>query len=660
MCGIAALFFQKSKNSLLTHIQTMCDLVRHRGPDDEGYLVMDPARTTPQVFGGKDTPKDAFASPFLYCPKQQPLPGIGDAALGHRRLSIIDLSPAGHQPMCSADGRYWITYNGEIYNYIEIRAELVKRGKQFKTHSDTEVILAAYQEWGKAALHRFNGMFAFVIYDTQQYTFFAARDRFGVKPLYYWHAPEGFLALASEIKQFTCLPGWKARLQGQNGYDFLNWGVMDHHADTLFEGVKQVRGGEYLEGRHRDGLAYRIGRWYTLRDQAYTGSFEQAAEEYYALFEDAVNLRLRADVNVGSCLSGGIDSSSIVTLVNGLLKKRASVERQMTFSARSPVQQYDEGRFIHQLVQQLQLQGHTTMVNQDNLFNESQAIIWHQDEPYPSGSINAQWMVFKLVKEHGVKVMLDGQGADEQLGGYTGFFSNRFYDLWKERKWLALWREMAALRREQKGALNPYSLLLSKIIPRSIAQPLRSLLGRNSTQCAWLDMKKLGAVNRQPFAEKHLMTFQGQSMIQLTESNLPMLLHFEDRDSMAHSVESRTPFLDYRLVEFTLSLPPQYKVGEGWTKAVLRQAMKDKLPDVIRLRKDKMGFVTAEEHWMTQENPEKFRSAFHQAYAAARGVLTPQARTYAEEVIDRKRPFSHAVWRMISFGQWVERFQVSL
>src|SRR5262245_29056127 len=312
MCGIAGLFSFDSR-ALHGLIRNMIETVRHRGPDDEGFAIFSARDLTPRVSGGPDTPAAVYAARVAYAPPRDtgPMP-CGIAALGHRRLSIVDLGPTGHQPMCTSDRRFWIVYNGEIYKYLELRAELELLGRSFWSQSDTEVILAAYREWGERCLVRFNGMFAFLLLDRAQQRILAARDRFGVKPLYYWISPEGLLAFASEIKQFTNLPGWRACLNGQRAYEFLNWGLLDHTAETLFTGVRQLRGSESIHCSLENLMAGPpIKRWYGLTPRLCDKDMKAAGDEFCALFTDAVRLRLRADVQVGSCLSGGLDSSSI-------------------------------------------------------------------------------------------------------------------------------------------------------------------------------------------------------------------------------------------------------------------------------------------------------------------------------------------------------------
>lgn len=663
MCGISALFAISSCVEMAS-IFSMTESIRHRGPDDEGYLIIKAdSNDTPVCASGPSTHQEVIASNFPYSPKshidayhQYPL----TVAMGHRRLSIVDLSPAGHQPMCSEEKLLWIIFNGEIYNYIEIRHELESRGYNFITQSDTEVILKAYQEWGTQALHQFNGMFAFVILDLKENKIFAARDRFGVKPLYYWISPEGFLALGSEIKQFNALPGWDPKLNGQRSYDFLNWGVLDHTHETMFSGVNQVRGGEFLE------LPYPVQnqtqilpkKWYNLKPAYFSGSLCDATEQYKHLLEDAVKLRLRADVDIGSCLSGGLDSSSIVCLSSLLLRNQGAQSKQKTFSACSHIPRFNEKDYMDLVVAQSNVSAHFTYPTLESLLTEMPKINWHQDEPYSSTSVFAQWLVFKDVRENGVKVMLDGQGADEQLAGYHGFFGNHFYDMFFALQWIRLIKEMKKAK-QLHSSLQPIHLLMNKLVPNIMRQPIRKMFGKTSTNSDWLDAKRLKAEDRDPFLHSPNKTMAHQSRLQMLHSNLPMLLHYEDRNSMAHSVESRTPFLDYRLVEFTLGLPTEFKLSNGLTKRVLRESMAGIIPELIRTRLDKMAFETPEEVWMRGEGSQHFMKALDQAIERSQGILRPSLKEHASLVLNGKHPYNYQLWRAVAFGNWLKQFNVT-
>jgi asparagine synthase (glutamine-hydrolysing) len=667
MCGIAALFAPEARD-LGGLVGAMTGPVRHRGPDDEGFTLFSGENLTPDTFGGEDTPASAYGPAFAYAPTRA-LDAVGGnapaiVAFGHRRLSIVDLSPAGHQPMCTADGRHWIVYNGEIYNYVELRAELESAGIQFNSHSDTEVILQAYAQWGENCLDRFNGMFAFVLLDRSTRRVLIARDRFGVKPLYFWRSPEGLVAVASEIKQLSALPGWAPRLNGQRGYEFLNWGLLDHTDSTLFADVSQLRGGELIHcGLPELARSFPVRRWYRLESRVFRGGMEDAAAEFRSLFTDAVRLRLRADVPVGSCLSGGLDSSSIVCIANQLLRSQGAESRQRTFSACARVKRYDERDYIDEVVAQTGVQGYYVYPDLSELFDTLDAIAWHQDEPFGSTSIYAQWHVFKLAGDAGVKVLLDGQGADELLAGYHGFFAPHFAGLFASLRWLVLLRELAGAKRLHGMSLYASAKYLGNaILPEMLRQPLRRLLGKPGSAPDWIDPRQISFDDRDPTLAYGFKTTSVNEMAYalLTATSVPMLLHWEDRDSMAHSVESRLPFLDYRLAEFVMGLPDEFKLADATTKQVLRHGLKGMLPERIRTRMDKMGFVTPEEVWVREDAPERFGAELRRAIDASRGVIRPSAIERLEAVIGGREKFSFLVWRMISFGRWMERFAVRL
>lgn len=664
MCGIGALY---NPRGVLPPgaLYAMQQAVRHRGPDDEGIVCFHGWDATPSAHGGPDTPREVYASSLPYAPGPGAALEGARLALTHRRLSILDLSASGHQPMCTPDRACWIAYNGEIYNYLELREELRALGHAFVSQSDTEVILAAYRAWGSDCLSRFNGMFAFVLFDRARNRIFAARDRFGVKPLYYWVSPDGIVALASEIKQFSGLPKWRPRINGQRAYDFLNWGLQDHTDETLYADVFQLRGGDALvldvseraAAAAAPGSRLPVERWYELHPGAFPGTFAEAGREFRRLLTDSVRLRLRSDVPVGSCLSGGLDSSSIVCLMNGLLREHDAQAQQVTFSACATVKRFDEREFIEEVVRHTGVSAHYVYPRLDELFAVNDRMTWHHDEPFGSTSIYAQWQVFGLAAGNRVKVMLDGQGADEQLAGYESFFAPRFRNLFLNARWLTLLREMRTAGR-LRGYDGAWSVkqALNSILPEALRQPLRRLAGKPGATAPWLNMDRLGAVPRDPYLELGAAkagSVQTMSRSQLLAASLPMLLHWEDRDSMAHSIEARVPFLDYRLVEFVLGLPDDYKLAEGMTKRVLREGMRGTLPERVRGRVDKLGFATPEETWLRQENPGQFRAALEQAVDASFGILDPEIGTLLERMIAGSHPFSFLIWRCISFGSWL-------
>lgn len=668
MCGIAALF-DPSGALRPVWARAMADMVRHRGPDGEGYAMFAGAELSVTPFAGPDTPRHFNASQYSYLPRHaQALPDAScSALLAHRRLAIVDLSAAGHQPMSYADGRYWIAYNGEVYNHIELRTELESLGHRFVSHSDTEVMLAAYAQWREGCLSRFNGMFAFVLLDRQERRIFAARDRFGIKPLYYRVSAGGQLAFASEIKQFSVLPEWRARLNHQRGYDFLVWGLSEHSDETLFNGVRQLRGGESVSlslddlrpAGHEAGLPVRA--WYELKGAAFIGDLDAAATRFRELLTDAVRLRLRSDVPVGSCLSGGLDSSAIVCLMHDLLKEQGGSGGQQTFTAYSEGGGFDERPYAREVIAATGVDPYFVSPKLDELFSDLGRIAWHQDEPFSSTSIYAQWKVFELAGARHVKVMLDGQGADEALGGYPVFWGARLAGLWRGRCFGTLAAEIGALRTVQgRGHLASLRQMLSSLVPANWIDMARNAGGDRGAP-PWLDFQRLRAQPGNPFhapGQSVRSTVAALSLAQLTRINLPMLLHWEDRNSMAHSVEARVPFLDYRLVELALGLPDDYKLGQGWTKRILRESLRGVLPERIRLRRDKIGFETPELQWMRKQ-PEAFRAALMRAAELSRDMIAPAGvRALFDQIVTGRTPYSYLPWRLISFGAWVEKFAV--
>jgi asparagine synthase (glutamine-hydrolysing) len=661
VCGLTALVHPSGAASL-ADVVAMTDLVRHRGPDSEGFCVVSDGGV--RRLSGPDTISFAGAGDLPSAPQGAAAAEdtAGWAVLGHRRLSIIDLTAAGHQPMTDADGDLWMVFNGEVYNFVELADRLAALGHRFVGHSDTEVVLAAYKEWGNDFLRELVGMFSLVIVDQRARRVLAARDHFGIKPLYYWRTPAGAVAFASEIKAFTALPGWVPAVDGARLYDFLNFGMHDHTTGTMFAGVTQLGPGELLEIDVRQDIGtLHPQRWWALQPQAFDGSFAEASERFAELFRDSVSLQLRADVPVGSCLSGGLDSSSIVCAANEAFRTRGDAFSQLAFTATSDDPRVDESAWVRLVAERTGVEVHSRTPVMSDVPDLLDRLTWHLDEPFGSTSILAQWTVFELARKQGITVMLDGQGADEQLAGYHPYFAWRFQELLRSGRWGELARDVLATRRVHGGlprGLVPFSAYL--MLPPSVAR-LGGRLSHAPTQDpdAWLDRAALGVEGfPDPHAGARHPSVRALSTAQLTTSNLPMLLRYEDRDSMAHSVEARVPFLDHRLVEFVVGLPSAHLIGEGTTKRVLREAMRGVIPEPIRTRTDKIGFQTAEERWMRQDEPERVRALVARAVEAAGGILTPGTLTRADDVLTGRSAFDPWVWRIVSTGAWLERFGV--
>lgn len=637
----------------------------HRGPDGEGFLVCTADGAVP--LAGPDTPATVLASRTAFAPRAR----VGDAALraggvvlGHRRLAILDVSPMGHQPMAAPGGRHWLTYNGEIYNFVELREELARLGHAFVGHSDSEVILAAYAEWGPACQDRFVGMWAFAVLDIEARTLFLSRDRFGIKPLYLY-AAGGRLAFASEIKAFGALRGWRARANKHRLGDFLVWNLSDHAVETMFAGVTQLMPGHCAQV---DVGALFVGqpapsrvdavRWYEPTP-ANPLDRDGGAEALRATLDDAVRLHLRSDVPVGSCLSGGLDSSAIVCLMARALAA-AGGGSPRTFTARSRDAGFDESMYAAAVVRATGASPHTVTPDPGRLFEVLDRIVWHQDEPFLGTSIFAQWLVFERAREAGVPVVLDGQGADEILGGYRGFYGAYLAGLARAGRVGAWAREVRHLRREIGfSPLRSAGYTAAYLTPRLVAAVGR-IDRRAYSDRGWLRPAERGAFRTDPFlaAGGRAASVREMSLAQITATNLPMLLHWEDRNSMAFSVEARVPFLDHRVVELCLALSDADKVGGGVSKGVLRRAMRGIVPDLVLDRRDKMGFVTAEPLWVRRDDPAGFRRELRAALDSLPEILDPSLLARFDEVVAGRRPFDQRYWRAISAGRWAVRFAV--
>jgi len=646
MCAIAGLYDVSGRAIDLSALERMVLVQAHRGPDGEGYVLLD-AR-------GQERPL-AVVGRLADAPGTRPYRhSIG---LGHRRLAIIDLSPLGHQPMTTEDGRCWVTYNGEIYNHVELREELRAKGYRFRSASDTEVLLAAYQEWNEACVTRFNGMFAFAIWDRDRRRLFCARDRMGVKPFYYsWDGAR--FAFASEIKGLLSA-GLRPSPNQRAVFDYLDGACLDHSEDTFFEGIRQLPPAHTLTV----DTQVTVQRYWGLPPCGEAGlSMRDAAERFRHLFRDAVRLRLRSDVPIGTCLSGGLDSSSIVCVANDLMFVEHTVpreligERQKTFSSCFEDPAYDERQFIRPVLERTGAEAHYTFPDPKELAESVSQLVWQQDEPFASTSIFAQWNVMRLAAQHGVKVLLDGQGADELLAGYHGFFGAFFADLAAKRRWLGLLWELMAYRRLQ-GPIPKYVFanLARAFLPSLLVRFLRSRMIGSVDWIAPEFRRQWGPTPAaSSLAGSHLHRMQHQL---LTWNGLRALLHYEDRNSMAFGIETRLPFLDYRLVEFLYGLEPELKIRNGWTKAVLREALDGVLPSEVCWRADKMGFVTPEDILFRTSLREMTRDILSDAQTRARGYLNVEAALKEFEAHEAGRKnISFTIWRWLNLELWCRAF----
>jgi len=574
MCGVCGIFsFNHPVNVLW--VQAMNRALKHRGPDDEGYLVADTEAGIFSDCSGDDT----VVSLKSRLTSVREINNIEpDLVLGHRRLSIIDLSDKGHQPM-TYNGR-WIVYNGEVYNYLELREELSALGYRFTTQTDTEVILASYDAWGVDCLHKFNGMWAFALWDQENRQLFCSRDRFGIKP-FYFTSKNGLFLFASEIKALLAA-GFIVPVANESAiYDFLVNGWVDHGRETFFKSIYRLEPGAYITV-DKWGRIVRSG-WWNLHKKVVVSN---AVESFRSLFADAVKIRLRSDVPVGSCLSGGLDSSYIVA------QMAQYIQDVNTFSAvYGKGIAGDESGYIDAVALNSGAVQHVVVPRARELENEIQKIVYHQEEPFGSTSIFAQWKVMQLAKERGVTVLLDGQGADEILGGYSQLLGLYLAYLFRKFHLISLAQEALEIYKLSKDT-RVFELFFYYILPAGIQSGLKSHM---------LPLKKAFGNNYvSSFLKKFPSDFNDIFHVFL-KMNLPQLLRFEDKNSMAFARETRLPYLDFRLVEMIHSLPVAAKIHRGITKRILREAMDGLVPDVIKNRHDKVGFETPEAEWFREE-----------------------------------------------------------
>jgi asparagine synthase (glutamine-hydrolysing) len=552
MCGIAGLVYEGKRDPKASStVRRMIALQRHRGPDGEGFY------------------------------------DSAGVSLGHCRLAIIDLTDTGHQPMSDADGQLWITFNGEIYNYLELGEELRSLGYRFQGQSDTEVLLAAYKIWGSACLERLRGMFAFCIWDERTKSLFAARDRLGIKPFHYWTEGNEKLGFASEIK--ALLGFMRQRYPNvRQAQDFLAWNLLDHDlAETMVSGIRRLPAAHAMYWHAGQGI--KLWKYWSLSisDDYRTSTDEESAliAEFRERFEKSISVHLRSDVPVGTSLSGGLDSSAIACVVSAELRKRGAWRNnwQHTFSAYFPGI-LDERPYINAVVAATGCTPHYVLPQGESLGREFDTWLWHQDEPVGSPAVYAQYCVARLAKEHGIKVLLDGQGADEMLAGYRKFILVYLRELLHTHRYVKAGMEAAAF------FFRPEVLKTTKFIDGR-----RYLLSSlNEVTALWPD----SLCPQRPNAMGIGHSLARRLEADIGSYSLPVLLRYDDRNMMAFGVESRVPFVDHVLVEWVAKLPTALRLSGGWTKRIVRESLRNILPESIRTRRSKLYFSAPESAWL--------------------------------------------------------------
>lgn len=584
MCGIAGIALKKPNSvNLKDVVVAMSQSIKHRGPDGEGVLLAG-ENTIP--VSTKDTP--VFTSSGLnYLPQKNISEAQGEfnLALAHRRLSIIDLSDTGHQPMALSDGTWWITYNGEIYNYLELKKELESEGIQFVSTSDTEVVLQAYKTWGADCLEKFNGMWSFCIYNSERQELFCSRDRFGVKPFYYVDNANVF-AFASEQKAFVKSGLIKAEMNEKALHNYLINNRMEPEENNFFEGVKELWPGHYLTYNLKS-QELNTYRYFKLEpDYDYETdlqSNEELIEQIREKLINAVNLRLRSDVPVGSCLSGGVDSSVLAALMSKDKSKPVYF-----FTSVFKNKEGDESYFADLMAKHVNGIHKTIEPTSEGLFKELETLVYSQDVPIWDTSTYAQYKVMELAKQNNIKVVLDGQGADELFAGYHHHFVAKWNYLLSYGNVFGMMRDM---NQSKKTITSPFSLFIKEKIKANY----NTYLKNNAPYFRSDFVNKYEANN----PVKYLDKVNQQLACDITDARLKAFLKCEDRCGMWHSVESRTPFSDdIELINLLFSINGNRKMQNGISKFFLREAVKDQLPKEIYTRYDKMGFETPMNKWI--------------------------------------------------------------
>lgn len=611
MCGIAG-FYDLNLSSVFVDntINNMLEAIAHRGPDARGVWVHE---------------------------------GL---AMGHNRLSIIDLSDEANQPLFY--NQFTIVFNGEVYNYLEIKKELLGLGFEFKTQSDTEVVLAAYQQWGKDCVNRFMGMWAFVIFDKNTKTIFASRDRFGIKPFYYIF-DNGRFYFGSEYKALKQSPLFKNDLNYHQVSRGLQLGWLCYEDETYFDKIKSLPAAHNLS-LQLAGSSLHLEKYWTLETGNYsTLSFNDKKDLFRQKFEESVDLHMRADVTVGSCLSGGLDSSAIVSMVQQLHPGTAYKSFSIYYDGDGDV---DERYFIKEVLKKYpSIEPFYKMPTNNEIEESFHKAIFHADVPATGSSFISQYFLMKLIGENNIKVVLDGQGSDEYLAGYMHSFYRLIGDDFKrvslmsaitktnniaEQLQLSVAKKVSHFAKSFLTVFNDeqslYALEYKKYLP---------FLAKDTATVPF-QLKKCAGNRLDSFLNQLLFT-----------TSLPSLLQYEDRNSMAFSIESRVPFLDHRLVEFAFTLKNEDKINGTETKYILRKALSNIMPDEITNRKDKKGFVTpGENKWL--RGPLKHLLEID--YSQLDFLQTTKVKTLVDEYVKGDNSNAVLVWRIATLNYWIKNF----
>lgn len=653
MCGINGIFSRKTGLDFISLGSKMNALIQHRGPDDEGIVVFSEDKAFP-----KGTPKSVKREEGInYLEFVDTHTNDAFGMFGHQRLSILDLSSLGHEPLADETGNYWLTYNGELYNYLEIKQELKEKGVVFRSNSDAEVVLKAYVFWGKECLNKFNGMWAFSIYDLKKQEVFASRDRFGVKPLYYAVNQENF-AFSSEQKALVMSGLIPRKINKKATFDYLAFASLEKSPDGMFEGVIELEPGHNLNFSYKT-WNLEIETYYDLNFNRQKETINPAKENAYIqdiskLFKDAVDVRLRSDVPVGACLSGGIDSSAIVCQMADLGKQEI-----FTFTASSNQPEFDETKYADIVNQKIGAHSKLIYPEPNELLNDIEELVYAQDIPLFSTSTYAQFRVMKKVKETGVKVVLDGQGGDELFGGYLPYHINHWMDDLRSGNVARLIRELKSFDSLSTG----FQFFVKQYLKYYGVKKMPSILYRRLIQKVQAEhkyiahdlMRDYGNAGYKKSKAKPPKSLNGILKHEFYNARLKQYLKCEDRCSMWHGIEARVPFSDdINLIEYVFNVPGSYKIQKGNKKYLLKEATKHLLPQEVYNRKDKMGYVTPNNQWINaiKQDLKKYFTSDLDEYFNYEALMKDYDQFFNQVNI----PENQRMFKFIAFAVWKKAY----
>jgi len=637
MCGIAGIFISDNNNNGIRPeiIINMSDSLHHRGPDDHGYFISDAAGN--------------FRCGHLSVNEISGFQNSWQILFGHRRLSIIDCTDKGRQPMSDTDNCLWITYNGEIFNYLELKEELTEKGYKFNTNTDTEVVINSYKEWGKECVNRFNGMWAFAIWDSGEKKLFCSRDRFGIKPFYY-NYKNGTLIFGSEIKSILESRIVKPEPDNDTIHDYLVEGKLCHNENTFFKDIKRLLPGTNLTITQDGDLQFEK-YWFYSENKNHGNSSQES--EFYQLMKDSVRLRLRSDVKNGMTLSGGLDSSYIALICNEL------DQHINAYSAVFPGYKHNEGEYINIVAEAFRINSTLIYPESGNFIDTLKKMIWHMDYPSLSRPAFSYYEIMKEIGKGECKVILEGQGADELLAGYVHKYTHLYIsdiirdkDLSVAGKFIKVSKTVFKLLKTD--GIKPFAVSLGKIFP-SLHSYYKKIIGIDNILIN--NSRNQGKGNPR-YTDRRIYKSELVEKLYRDHSrdNLPYLLKYCDALSMASSIESRLPFMDYRIVNFIFSLDYSDIMNEGISKDILRKSVEGKLPDRIMQRK-KVGFSTPVGEWFRSNTESIVNSVLLSETALNRGFYNFKnvrrlIKIQRSGIVD----VSNYLYRLISVELWFQLF----